>query len=74
MAVTKNLIATSLTMEVESGVDNNGSPVYRKKSFSGVKADATPENCLDIGLAIKNVLGGNAKSISLAETHRLVRE
>lgn len=74
MAVTKQLLATSLVLDVESGVDNSGKPVYRKKSFAGINADATPENVLAVALAIKSVFAGETRSIALAETHKLISE
>lgn len=74
MAVSKLLLSTSLVLDVESGVDNNGNPIFRKKSFSGLASDATNENILAVALAIKDVLGGPTRSIALAETHKLISE
>ena len=43
MAVSKELMTTTLSIEVESGVDKDGNPSYKKKNFSGINGDATPE-------------------------------
>ncbi|AQS09587.1 hypothetical protein CLOBY_17160 [Clostridium saccharobutylicum] len=40
MAVTKSIQTTSLSIEVQSGTDKAGLPIYTKKTFSNVKTDA----------------------------------
>ncbi|MEQ8156399.1 MAG: DUF1659 domain-containing protein, partial [Clostridiaceae bacterium] len=44
MAVNKVLSSTSLSIEVQSGTDAAGLPVFKKKSFSGIKLDAADQN------------------------------
>lgn len=56
MAINKVLAGSTLVIEIESGQDKNGAPTYRKKSFSGVKGDATAENIYAVADAVKAVL------------------
>ena len=43
MATSKELKTTTLNIEVQSSVDKDGNPSYKKKNFSGINGDATPE-------------------------------
>ncbi|WP_139356789.1 DUF1659 domain-containing protein, partial [Clostridium beijerinckii] len=43
MAVTKTIDSVSLSIEVQKGLDKAGDAIYTKKTFSGIKTDATPE-------------------------------
>lgn len=72
MAVTKVLNTTSFNIEVESGVDNKGDKTYSKKTFSGVKSTATPQNVYDVATAIKGVLSANTRDFYLNEASKLV--
>ena len=56
MAISKELQTTTLSIEVQSGVDKNGNPSYKKKNFSGINGDATPEALVTVADAIKLVL------------------
>ena len=61
MAVSKELMTTTLSIEVESGVDNKGNISYKKKNFSGIKGDATPEALATVADAIKLVLANQTR-------------
>ena len=56
MAITKVLSTSALSIEVENGLDKEGATAYRKKSFSGVKGNATAENIYAVAEAIKAVM------------------
>ena len=68
MAINKVVSTTSLILEIESGVDSKGSTTYKKKSFSGVKANAPLDNVFAVANAISNVLVKSTNDIYLAET------
>ena len=72
MAVNKVLNTTSLTIEVESGTDKSGAKTYSKKTFSGVKTTAAPQNVYDVAEAIKAVLGVPTRDYYLNEASKLV--
>lgn len=61
MAVTKTASESSLTIEVQKGLDRAGDPVFVKKTFSGVKNDADAQNVYDVAEAIKGVMEAATK-------------
>lgn len=61
MAVSKELQTTTLSIEVQSGVNKDGVPQYKKNNFSGVNGDATPEAILTVAEAIKLVLANETR-------------
>ena len=56
MAISKELRTTTLSIEVQSGIDKDGNPSYKKKNFSGIKGNAAPEALVTVADAIKLVL------------------
>lgn len=72
MAVTKIAQSTSLSIEVESGVDKAGDPIYGKKSFSNVRNDVDPQNAYDVAEAIKTVLEASTRDTSLNVSSDLI--
>lgn len=74
MAVRKIAATTSMQIEVASGLDSSGNPVYRKKSFSNVKTDADLENVLAVANSIIGVLDADTRNVLIAESSKLVQE
>lgn len=68
MAVSKLLSTTSLSIEVKSGEDKMGDPVFSKKSFSNIKNNAAPENILEVAQAIKGILSAETRDCFLTES------
>ena len=71
MAVTKQITTTSLSIEVQSGLDKAGDPIYSKKNFSNVRTDVTPDNAFAVAEAVKNVLSAPTRSYLLNESSSL---
>jgi len=71
MAITKTIDSTSFSIEVQSGTDKAGVPIYSKKNFSGLKEDATPENIYAVAEAIKGVLGAKTRDYFIIESSAL---
>lgn len=71
MAVIKQIATTSLSIEVQSGVDLAGDPKFSKKNFSNVRTDVAPENAYAVAQAIKSVLSAATRSILLNESSNL---
>ena len=61
MAISKELRTTTLSIEVQSGIDKDGNPSYKKKNFSGIKGDATAEALVTVADAIKLVLANDTR-------------
>lgn len=68
MAVSKLLNTTTLSIEVKSGEDKMGDPIFSKKSFSNIKNNADPQNVLDVANAIKGILSEETGSCFLTES------
>ncbi|AQS03712.1 DUF1659 domain-containing protein [Clostridium beijerinckii] len=74
MAVTKQIKTTSLSIEVQSGLDKAGDPIYSKKSFANVRTDVAPENAYAVGEAIKSVMSTGTRATLLNESSSLTQE
>ena len=61
MAISKELRTTTLSIEVQSGIDKDGNPSYKKKNFSGINGVATPEALVTVADAIKLVLANETR-------------
>lgn len=72
MAISKELKTTTLSIEVQSGVDKDGNPSYKKKNFSGINGDATPEALVTVADAIKLVLANETRYTLVNEISILV--
>ena len=71
MAVNKVLSSTSLSIEVQSGTDAGGLPVFKKKSFSGIKLDAADQNIYDVAVAISGVINNTVRDYYVNNTSKL---
>ncbi|BCZ48910.1 hypothetical protein psyc5s11_49770 [Clostridium gelidum] len=73
MAVSKVINATTLSIEVQKGVDKSGDPLYTKKSFANVRNDVSEQNAYDVAEAIKAVLEASTRNASLTVSSNLVK-
>ncbi|MVX65937.1 DUF1659 domain-containing protein [Clostridium chromiireducens] len=71
MAVTKTIDSVSLSIEVQKSVDKAGDPIYAKKTFSGIKTDAIPENIYAVADAIKDVMEASTRDYFINESSSL---
>ncbi len=72
MAVTKVISETSLSIEVQKGVDKAGDPIYAKRAFSNLRNDVVEQNAYDVAEAIKAVLEASTRNTSLIVSSKLV--
>ncbi|MCE5222032.1 MAG: DUF1659 domain-containing protein [Clostridium sp.] len=72
MAVTATMKSKTLAIEIQTGTDKAGDPIYGKKSFSGVKLTATDEGVYNVGEAIKSVLEASTRATLINEVETLV--
>jgi len=56
MSIKRDLKTKSLIVEIQSGVDKNGLPTFKKKSFSNIRLDATDVDIHALVKAISKVL------------------
>lgn len=52
MPIVNTPMATSLRLEVQTGTDANGKPVYRVRSYNRVKPAASDQDVLDVAQAL----------------------
>ena len=72
MAISKELKTTTLSIEVQSGVYKDGNPSYKKKNFSGINGDATPETLATVADVIRLVLANETRYTLVNEISILV--
>ena len=72
MAISKELRTTTLSIEVQSGIDKDGNPSYKKKNFSGIKGNAAPEALVTVADAIRWVLANETRYTLVNEISVLV--
>lgn len=72
MATSKELKTTTLNIEVQSSVDKDGNPSYKKKNFSGINGDATPETLATVADVIRLVLANETRYTLVNEISILV--
>jgi len=65
MAVVKTPANTTLRLAFQTGVNDNGDPVYRRRSLTNVKHNASDQNIYNVA----EVLAG-LQVYNLAQVHR----
>jgi len=73
MAVNATPKSKTLAIEVQTGTDKAGVPIYGKKIFSGVKLTATDQDVYDIAQSIMVVIEESTKDILINEVDTLVK-
>ena len=73
MAVSKVVTGTSLSIEVEKGIDKAGDPIYSKKTFSNLRNDVELRNAYNVADAIKGVLDASSRNVSLTVASDLIK-
>lgn len=71
MAITKRISNTSVTIEVQNGVDKAGDPTFTKKSFSNVRPDVNVDNLYDVAVLITGIISVATRDIFINETSEL---
>lgn len=73
MAVNKVVTETSLSIEVQKGIDKSGDPIYSKKTFSNLRNDVDSQNAYDVADAIKGILEASSRNVSLNVASDLIK-
>ena len=71
MAILKNLETTTLSIEVQSGIEKDGNPTFKKKNFSGIKNSANIDDLFTVAEKIKEVLNADTRDYYLNESSRI---
>jgi len=68
MATNKVIETTTLSIEVENGVDKGGNTIYTKKTFSGLKNNADAEKLNALAEGISDILKADTRYFYVTET------
>lgn len=63
MAVNSVDVGRNVVLEFQTGVDVNGNPVFRKRSYSNVKPAAPAQDVYDAALAMGNLSSHNVNAV-----------
>ena len=72
MAISTIIDSTSLTIEVQNGVDKAGDAIYSKKNFANIRNDASPDSLYEVAEAIKDVMEDSTRDTFVNVTSNLV--
>lgn len=72
MAISTIIDSTSLTIEVQNGVDKAGDAIYSKKNFANIRNDASPDSLYEVAEAIKGVMDASTRDTFVNVTSNLV--
>ncbi len=72
MAINTIVDSTSLTIEIQNGVDKSGDAIYTKKNFANIRNDASPDSLYEVAEAIKNVMDAGTRDTFVNVTSNLV--
>ena len=72
MAIIQVAESTSFVIEVQSGVDKAGDPIYTKKTFSNLRNDVDAQDAYDVAEAIKAVLEASTRETFLNKSSKLI--
>lgn len=71
MAVVKTPTNTTLRMSFQTGVNDLGDPVYRRRSMTNVKHDATDQNVFNVAEALAGLQVYNLAEVTRADNAQL---
>ena len=72
MAISTIIDSTSLTIEVQNGVDKAGDAIYSKKNFANIRNDSSPDSLYEVAEAIKDVMDASTRDTFVNVTSNLV--
>ncbi len=72
MAISTIIDSTSLTIEIQNGVDKAGDAIYSKKNFANIRNDASPDSLYEVAEAIKDVMDAGTRDTFVNVTSNLV--
>lgn len=72
MAVSRVATDCNLTLVLQTGVDPQGNPITKKKTFSNIKTGASHQDVFDVAFALANLQQHGVNSIQRADIGELV--
>ena len=71
MAVVKTPTNTTLRMVFQTGVNDNGDPVYRRRSMTNIKHNATDQYIYNVAETLAGLQGYNLAEVTRADNAQL---
>ena len=72
--IQQNLLKRSLVINVEDGVNADGSTRTKSRTYSEIKEDSSVDNLFSAGNALASLMANNMVSIMLNDRSELVEE
>ena len=72
MAVNKVSSGTALSLEVQTGIDAQGNPVYRSRNYKSINPNAADQDLYDVAQAIAGLQSYTLSKISRVDNAQLV--
>lgn len=73
MAVNRVPGGTVLRLELQTGVDAQGNPIYRNKNLSSIRPDAADQDLFDVAQALAGLQEYTLSKISRIDASQLVQ-
>ena len=74
MAINQNLLKRSLVINVEDGVNADGSTRTKSRTYSEIKEDSQVDKLFEAGNALATLMANNMVNIMLNDRSELVEE
>ena len=74
MTINQNLLKRSLVINVEDGVNADGSTRTKSRTYSEIKEDSAIESLYEAGNALASLMANNIVNIILNDRSELVEE
>ena len=74
MAINQNLLKRSLVINVEDGVNADGSTRTKSRTYSEIKEDSQIDKLFEAGNALASLMANNMVNIMLNDRSELVEE
>ena len=74
MAINQNLLKRSLAINVEDGVNADGSTRTKSRTYSEIKEDSQVDKLFEAGNALASLMANNMVNIMLNDRSELVEE
>lgn len=73
MPVNKVPVGTVLRLELQTGVDASGNPVYRNRSLNNVKPGAVDQDLYDVAVALAGLQEYSLNSVTRIDRAQIVQ-
>ena len=74
MTINQNLLKRSLVINVEDGVNADGSTRTKSRTYSEIKEDSQVDKLFEVGNALASLMANNMVNIMLNDRSELVEE